>query len=154
MPSISSRHYGDQARGFTLIEMMIVVAIIAILAAIVYPSYIRYVVRSNQQAARSMLYAVADRQEQFFLDNKSYAADLSTLGYDDDTIYLGRDGQLSGASEENLTYLLSITDSTATTYTIVAEPMYVQAERDTQCAELSLTSTGQRDASGGGDKCW
>ncbi|TFG85920.1 MAG: prepilin-type N-terminal cleavage/methylation domain-containing protein, partial [Chromatiales bacterium] len=77
MPSISSRHYGDQARGFTLIEMMIVVAIIAILAAIVYPSYIRYVVRSNQQAARSMLYAVADRQEQFFLDNKSYAADLS-----------------------------------------------------------------------------
>ncbi len=154
MPSISSRHYGDQARGFTLIEMMIVVAIIAILAAIVYPSYIRYVVRSNQQAARSMLYAVADRQEQFFLDNKSYAADLSILGYDDDTIYLGRDGQLAGADEENLTYSLEISNSSATTWTVLAQPVGVQAERDTQCADLSLTSGGQRDASGAGDKCW
>ncbi|MDH4022805.1 MAG: prepilin-type N-terminal cleavage/methylation domain-containing protein, partial [Gammaproteobacteria bacterium] len=88
MRSISNRHSHEPSGGFTLIELMIVVAIITILSAIAYPSYIRYVVRSNQQAARSMLYAVADRQEQFFLDNKAYAADLSTLGYDDDTIYL------------------------------------------------------------------
>lgn len=154
MPSISSRPCGDQARGFTLIEMMIVVTVIAILSAIVYPSYIRYVVRSNQQAARSMLYAVADRQEQFFLDNKSYAADLSTLGYADDTIYVGRDGQLSGADADNLTYSLEISDSSATTWTVVATPEGVQADRDTQCAELSLTSTGAREASGDGENCW
>jgi len=101
-----------------------------------------------------MLYAVADRQEQFFLDNKSYAADLKTLGYSDDTIYLGRDGQLSGADADNLTYSLEITNSSATTWTVVATPEGVQADRDTQCAKLSLTSTGQREASGGGDKCW
>jgi type IV pilus assembly protein PilE len=154
MQSISSRHCREQWRGFTLIEMMIVVAVIAILAAIVYPSYINYVVRSNQQAARSMLYAVADRQEQFFLDNKTYAADLSTLGYDDKVIYLGRDGQLAGEDEENLTYALIISESTATTWTVLATPEGVQAERDTLCANLSLTSSGEREASGGGEKCW
>jgi len=134
--------------------MMIVVTVIAILAALVYPSYTQYVVRSNQQAARAMLYAVADREEQFFLDNKSYAADLSTLGYDDDTIYIGRDGQLSGADADNLTYTLEITDSSPTTWTVVATPLGVQAERDTLCAKLSLNSTGQRTASGDGDRCW
>ena len=154
MQSTSGRRCGEPARGFTLIEMMIVVTIIAILSAIVYPSYTGYVVRSNQQAARAMLYAVADRQEQFFLDNKSYAADLSTLGYSDDTIYLGRDGQLSGVDADNLTYSLEITNSSATTWTVVATPEGVQADRDTQCAKLSLTSTGDREASGGGDKCW
>jgi type IV pilus assembly protein PilE len=154
MHSSSTRRCRARAGGFTLIEMMIVVMIIAVLAAIVYPSYTQYVVRSNQQAARAMLYAVADREEQFFLDNKSYAADLSTLGYDDDTIYIGRDGQLSGADADNLTYSLEITDSSATTWTVVATPLGVQADRDTLCGKLSLTSSGQREASGDGDKCW
>ena len=154
MRSISNRHSHEPSGGFTLIELMIVVAIITILSAIAYPSYIRYVVRSNQQAARSMLYAVADRQEQFFLDNKAYAADLSTLGYDDDTIYLGRDGQISGADADNLTYSLEISDSSATTWTVVATPLGVQAERDTLCAEFSLTRSGQREASGDGENCW
>jgi len=143
-----------RAGGFTLIELMIVAAIIAILGAIAYPSYIQYVVRSNQQAARAMLYAVADREEQFFLDNKSYAPDLSTLGYGDDTIYIGRDGQLAGADADNLTYSLEISNSSAMTWTVVATPLGVQAERDTLCAKFSLTSTGRRDASGDGDRCW
>ena len=154
MQCCSSRASRVHAGGFTLIEMMIVVMIIGILGAIAYPSYLQYVVRSNQQAARAMLYAVADREEQFFLDNKSYAADLSTLGYGDDTIYIGRDGQLSSADADNLTYSLEITNSSATTWTVVATPQGVQAERDTLCGKLSLTSTGQREASGDGDKCW
>jgi type IV pilus assembly protein PilE len=60
-------------RGFSLIELMIVVAIIAILAAISYPSYQSYVVRSNRSAAQQFMLNAANRQEQYMLDRRQYA---------------------------------------------------------------------------------
>ena len=108
---------------------------------------------SNRQAARANLYRIADRQEQFFIDNKSYAADLSELGYADDTMNIGRDGQETDGAD--VIYALSIQDgATALSYTVQAEPQGVQAERDTACATLSLTNAGVRDQTGGGDRCW
>lgn len=67
-------------RGFTLIELIIVVAIVAILAAIAYPSYTNYVIRSNRSAAQQFLLDVAQRQEQFLMDNRAYAGTLAALG--------------------------------------------------------------------------
>lgn len=67
-------------RGFTLIELIIVVAIVAILAAIAYPSYTNYVIRSNRSAAQQFLLDVAQRQEQFLMDNRSYSGTLAALG--------------------------------------------------------------------------
>jgi prepilin-type N-terminal cleavage/methylation domain-containing protein len=66
-------------RGFTLIELMITVAIVAILAAIAYPSYTQYVIRGHRAAAQAEMMDIANRQQQFFLANRSYAADLATL---------------------------------------------------------------------------
>ncbi len=153
---MNTRHRNPASRqsGFTLVELMIVVVIVSILAGMGYPSYLAYVTRSNRQAARAAVYAVADRQEQFFLDNKTYADSLTTLGYDDDTISIGRDGQRTDNDDDNRTYSLSITESSATTYTIEAAPEGIQADRDTDCATLSLTSSGERDATGGGTNCW
>jgi type IV pilus assembly protein PilE len=131
---------------------MVVVVIVAILAAISYPSYTQYVTRSNRQAARAAIYAIADRQEQFFLDNKTYAADLSTLGYDDDAASIGSDGQWTGNDDTERTYELTIADgATAVSYTIEAAPQGVQAARDVDCATLSLTSDGER---GPDADCW
>lgn len=138
-------------RGFTLIEVMVVVVIVAILASLGYPSYVQYVTRSNRQAGRAMVMTIADRQEQYFLDNKSYADKLTTLGYAADTIGIGRDGQLVAADQ---IYDLDISAATATSYTIRAVPKGVQATRDTACATLTLLSTGERNASGGGEDCW
>ena len=154
MKTISRRDCNRQAAGFTLIELMIVLAIVAVLTMVAYPSYQRYMVKSSRQAARSMLYAIADRQEQFFLDNKAYAADLSTLGYGDDTLYVGRDGQLADVDADNLIYSLRIAAATDTSYTVKAWPAGVQVERDTECGNLSLTSSGQRAQSGAGETCW
>jgi type IV pilus assembly protein PilE len=136
--------------GFTLVEMLVVVAIITLLAAVGYPSYTEYVTRSNRQAGRAMVLSVADRQEQFFLDNKAYAGSLTDLGYPADTIGVARDGQVTGADADDVIYTVTIAEGggagSPTTYTIEAEPQGVQATRDKRCGTLWLTHTGQRGA--------
>ena len=66
--------------GFSLIELMVAVAIIAILAAVCYPSYIRYVNRSHQSAAQQFMMDVANRQEQYRLDTRTYASTFTDVG--------------------------------------------------------------------------
>lgn len=63
-------------RGMTLIELMVVVAIIGILAAVAYPSYEAYVIRANRSAAQQLMLKIASREEQYRLDAKSYTATL------------------------------------------------------------------------------
>ncbi|MGI9274888.1 MAG: type IV pilin protein [Endozoicomonas sp.] len=66
--------------GFTLIELMIVVAIIGILAAIAYPSYQASLTNGRRSEGHTALLDIVAKQEQFFLDNKVYATDLRQIG--------------------------------------------------------------------------
>ena len=72
---------GQLQRGVTLIELMIVIVILAVIASFAYPSYMNYVVDTKRTAAASILLQVADRQQQFFMDNKRFTNDLTNLGF-------------------------------------------------------------------------
>jgi len=69
----------SKQRGFTLIELMMVVAIVAILAAVAYPSYMSYLAKGNRSAAEAHLMDIAQSQQRYLLDARSYAPDLTTL---------------------------------------------------------------------------
>ncbi|HUG04788.1 MAG TPA: type IV pilin protein [Steroidobacteraceae bacterium] len=69
-----------KSRGFTLIELMIVVVVVAILAAVAYPSYRESVRKGNRRAAQAEMMEIVNREHQFFIANRAYA-DTATLGY-------------------------------------------------------------------------
>lgn len=72
--------------GFTLIELMIVVAIVAILAAIAIPSYRKYVLQSHRSVAKSTLLEMASREERYYTLNNAYPASATSLNYPTATI--------------------------------------------------------------------
>ena len=147
-------HRPRRQRGVTLMELMIVVAIISMVAAFAYPSYTQFVTRSKRTAATATLMQVADRQQQYFMDNKRYAASLTSLGYATDSIMIDEEGQIVTAGSDDRVYNVSISASNFVTYELTAAPQLTQAKKDTDCANLTLDHNGVRGYSGSGGNCW
>ena len=123
--------------GFTLIELMIVVAIVAILAAIAYPSYTSYVEKARRADAKSALLDASQRLERCYTQNNTYVG-----------------CPVAGTSPDGF-YAIAATAQAATAFTLTATPQNAQAG-DTRCGTYTLQSTGARAASGslGTDLCW
>ena len=142
-------------RGFSLIELMIVIAILALVAGFAYPSYMNYVVDTKRTAATSILLQVADRQQQFFMDNKRFTNDLTDLGFANNPLVIADDGRtMANAGDSASTYSVALSNVTVTTYTITAAPLNSQAARDAECGSLTLNQTLMKGSSGGGSDCW
>lgn len=95
-------------KGFTLIELMITTAIVAILAAVAYPSYTRYVIRANRTAAKAQMLDIANREQQFLLSNRAYGTlqALRDAGY---SLPSGLTGKYTPAIEIGSTTVPSFT---------------------------------------------
>ncbi len=118
--------------GFTLVELMITVAIVGILASIAYPSYTAHIIRSDRAEAVSELLRIANLQEQFFVDNRQYTANINQLG-------IG-----SGAAYTTLTGNYVITSAlNGNTFTLTATAKLNQM-KDTGCTALTITDTGSK----------
>jgi type IV pilus assembly protein PilE len=137
------------AQGFTLIELMITVAVIAILAAIAVPSYFQYTLRSNRSAAESVMQEIASAQERYMVDSRGFAGNLSTLGYSvPNTVSPNYNiGMVATAA--------SASGGTGPNYTITATPISNQV-RDTACGTLTLKGDGTKLPlpSGTATNCW
>jgi type IV pilus assembly protein PilE len=79
-PTGTTRAASCDRTGFTLLELVIVVAIVAILAAIALPSYRNYVVRANRAQAKQFMGDIANREEQYLFDQRSYTTTIGTGG--------------------------------------------------------------------------
>jgi type IV pilus assembly protein PilE len=146
---------GQKQGGVTLIELMIVIVILALIASFAYPSYMNYVVDTKRTAATSILLQVADRQQQFFMDNKRFTNDLTNLGFAANPLVIADDGRpMASAASSDSTYSVALSNVTATTYTITAAPLNGQAARDAECGSLTLNQALLKGSSGGGRDCW
>lgn len=140
------------ARGMTLIELVIVIVIIGILAAVAVPSYSAYVIRSHRAEGKAALLALATAQEKFYLQCNTYATQMgaahscatSTLPF--------------AGTTENGWYTLAIVNADNTAFTLSATAAGTQA-RDTDCQQFTVNDRGVRTAAASGgaantDECW
>jgi len=136
--------------GFTLTELMITVAIVAILSMIAYPSFLQSVRKSNRTDAQTALTRASSNLERFFATNGTYTTDATQLG-------LMVDG--GTAYSDNGHYVMTVapgaTDSIGSSYVVAANatPGDMQAD-DTGCTELSLDSQGRRTPDPTASRCW
>jgi type IV pilus assembly protein PilE len=149
--------------GMTLIEVLVTVAIVGILAAIAIPSYDSYTRKTRRAGAKTTVEHVRGLMEQYYINNKSYTADLSKLGFTNSTPHIDKTGEeITSAGFPGAVYLITVTVPGVTycsncNYEIVATPQNTQAD-DTDCAIMWFNALGQKGAvdSGGASttSCW
>ncbi len=121
------------ALGFTLIELMITVAIVGILAAVAYPSYTSFVLSSNRSEGERELLRLANLQEEAFIDRRTYTTDMTDLGMTADP-HLTEFGNYS---------IDAVIANGGSTFILTATAQGAQAN-DAGCTVLTVNEAGQK----------
>lgn len=136
-----------------MVEALVVVVVFAILATVALPAYQESIRKSGRTAAKGALMDVALRQEQFFLNNRSYSTSLSALGLPD-PYFVNKTADSVASTDPGRVYRITLANTSAVAYDAVATPVRDQAVD--LCGNYTLTSTGNRSVSGtaGQTACW
>jgi type IV pilus assembly protein PilE len=129
--------------GFSLIELMMTIAIIAVLASVAYGSYTKQVYKSHRTEAKTALLDLAGREERLYATTSNYSNSLADLNYGSAIVGSGY-------------YSVRITNVAAgppATFTLTATPIGAQVN-DTECGNFILDQTGAQSVSGTGTNCW
>jgi type IV pilus assembly protein PilE len=130
-----------KTRGFTLIELMIVIAVLSIIFAVGYPSYMEHVKKSRRAEGMGQLLELADRMERAYSDRGTYPTNISE-------VYV--------ATTDNGFYTLSIVTANNVSFTVSAAPTSLGKQNTDKCKTFTLNSLGQKSISGSvpNSQCW
>ena len=130
-----------RVRGFTLIELIIVIAIVALLVAVALPSYRDHVRKSRRAEAQAYLMSVAGRQQQFLVDTRAYAAALATINI-----------PMPSSVNSYYTVTLNAPVGSPPTFTLTAAPMAGTDQVNEKCGTLTIDQSGAKTAAL--SSCW
>lgn len=122
-------------RGFTLIELMITVAVVGILAAVAYPSFQNAMTKNRRAAAQSYLADVAQREQQFLMDNRAYTDSTTTL-------------KAAVPADVSRYYTIAITAAASTPPAFTATATPISTGPQASDGALSITHNGTKSPAG------
>jgi len=130
-----------RVRGFTLIELIIVIAIVALLVAVALPSYRDHVRKSRRAEAQAYLMSVAGRQQQFLVDTRAYAPNLTTINI-----------PTPADVSRSYTVTLNVVAGPPPTFTLTAAPTAGTDQVNEKCGTLTINQSGAKTAAL--SSCW
>jgi type IV pilus assembly protein PilE len=144
--------------GFTLIELMIAVAIIGILLRLAYPAYMASAKKARRADAKTALMDLAQREERYMATTNTYTTSAPLLGYSSTyTVTASSPMNVYSGSAAYYTIEVATSGTNSTSYTATARPLTTSGQNtDTQCGNFVLKETGAQSISGTGNAsdCW